>query len=70
MTYRELTRRLRALGCEFDRQGRGDHETWMHRGTLAHTTIPNWGNRDLKPGTLAAILRDLSISRRDFEQAR
>ena len=40
MRYRELTRRLRALDCEFDRQAKGDHEIWINISTHAKTTIP------------------------------
>ncbi|HIM62110.1 MAG: type II toxin-antitoxin system HicA family toxin [Chloroflexi bacterium] len=67
MNYRELTRRLRRLGCEFDRTGRGDHEIWINPANRQRTTIPNWRARDLKAGTISAILRDLGISRRDIE---
>lgn len=28
-----------------------------------------WGSKDLRPGTIAAILRDLEIDKRDFDQA-
>ena len=30
MTYRELTRKLRRLGCAFDRQAGGSHEIWIN----------------------------------------
>jgi predicted RNA binding protein YcfA (HicA-like mRNA interferase family) len=69
MRYRELTRKLRRLGCEFDRQARGDHEVWINPGNRRRTTIQNWGNRDIPPGTLRAILRDLDIERDDLERA-
>ena len=69
MTYRELTRKLRCLGCQFDPQGRGDHEIWINVDSTARTTIPNWGGRDLRPGTISAILRDLGIALSEFEQA-
>ena len=69
MNYRELTRKLRRLGCEFDRRARGDHEIWINTSTHARTTIPNWGSRDLRSGTISAILRDLGISRDEFERA-
>ena len=62
MTYRELTRKLRRLGCQFDQQGRGDHEIWINPGSRAPTTIPNWGGRDgrdLGIDTVEGILRDL-----------
>ncbi len=68
MNYRELTRRLRRLDCEFERMAKGSHEIWMNTATHARTTIPNWGNRDLRVGTIAGILHDLGISRQEFEQ--
>ena len=67
MRYRELTRKLRRLGCELDRQAKGDHEIWIRSSTRARTTIPNWGSRDLRQGTLRAILRDLGFSSDDFD---
>ena len=69
MTHRELTRKLRRLGCELDRQAKGDHEIWINASTHARTTIPNWGRRDLKQGTISAIIRDPGISREEFERA-
>ena len=69
MTYRQLTRKLRELGCRYDRQGKGSHEIWINTRNRAWTSIPFWGSEDLKPGTISAILRDLEISRRDFDRA-
>ena len=69
MTYRQLTRKLRELGCRYDRQGKGSHEIWINPHNRAWTSIPFWGGEDLKPGTISAILRDLGISRRDFDRA-
>lgn len=69
MTYRELTRKLRRLNCRFDRQGRGDHEMWINPENRAKAAIPNWGSRDLKVGTVIGIIRQLGISRDEFEQA-
>jgi len=37
---------------------RGDHEIWINTANRQRTTIPNWGSRDLRPGTLNAILPD------------
>ena len=69
MNYRQVTRKLKTLGCEFDRQGRGSHEIWVNPDNDEETTVPNWGSKDLKPGTVSKILRDLEIDRRDFDQA-
>ena len=68
MRYRELVRKLRRLGCEFDRQARGDHEVWINPANRLRTTVPNWGRRDLPVGTLREIIRDLGLSREDFDK--
>ena len=67
MNYPKLTHKLRRLGCEFDREAKGSHEVWICLTTGARTTILNWGSRDLKAGTIARILKDLGINRKDFE---
>ncbi|MBI2855934.1 MAG: type II toxin-antitoxin system HicA family toxin [Chloroflexi bacterium] len=69
MNYRELTLRLRRLDCEFDRQAKGDPEIWINLSSHRRTTIPNWGSRDLRPGTIKAVLRDMGIDRETFEKA-
>ncbi|WP_420626987.1 type II toxin-antitoxin system HicA family toxin [Candidatus Poriferisodalis sp.] len=66
MNYRELTRKLRALGCELDRQSRGSHEIWRNPANGLRTTIPDWGGRDLRTGTIRAIVRDLGVDWKAF----
>jgi predicted RNA binding protein YcfA (HicA-like mRNA interferase family) len=68
MNYRELTRRLKNLNCVLDRHAKGSHEICINTQTNARTTIPNWGNHDLKPGTISGILRDLDIRKEDFNR--
>ena len=68
MNYRQLTRRLRKLGCEFVRQAPGSHEVWWNPATNKFTVIPKHGGRNLPAGTLRAILRQLGISHDDFYQ--
>ena len=68
MNYRELAHRLKVLGCVPDRYAKGSHEIWLNLETGARTTIPNWGNRDLEPGTISGILRDLGIRKEEFEK--
>lgn len=62
MNYQTLTKKLRKLGCEFVRQGTGSHEIWWDPKKNRATAIPFHGSRDLKKGTLRAILRDLDIT--------
>ena len=63
--YREIIRRLRTLGFEFDRQAAGSHEIWFNVGTKRYTTIPNHAG-DMPEGTLRAILRQAGIDPDDF----
>jgi predicted RNA binding protein YcfA (HicA-like mRNA interferase family) len=56
MTGSEVLRRLRRLACEVVRQ-RGSHV--RVRCGACQTTIPVHAGRDLPPGTLQAIERDL-----------
>ncbi len=44
--YREVARRLRALGFVFDRPGPGSHEVWRHDATGRKVTLPHH-SRDL-----------------------
>ncbi len=68
MNYRQVTHRLRELGCEFLRQAPGSHEVWWHPETKKFTVIPHHGGRDLPPRTLRAILRQLGLSPDEFYQ--
>jgi len=70
MKYKDLTRKLKILGChEIPRRGGGSHRKWMNPSGGRATTIPDWGSRDLKEGTIKAIVRQLAIDRDDFEKA-
>ena len=69
MTYGELTRKLRRLGCVFVRQARGSHEIWANDRTGATSPIPRHGNRDLKQGTLLRIIGNLGISKEELDSA-
>ena len=66
MNYRQLARRLRRLGCEFVRQASGSHEVWWNPANRQFTVIPRHGGRDLPPGTLRTILRQLGIELGEF----
>ncbi len=66
--YREITRKLRARGFEFDRQAAGSHEIWFSRGANRYTTVPNHPG-DMPEGTLRAILKQAGIDPEDFLRA-
>ncbi|MCC6580274.1 MAG: type II toxin-antitoxin system HicA family toxin [Phycisphaeraceae bacterium] len=68
MRYREVVRRLRTFGFEFDRPGPGSHEVWRHRETGRKVTLPHHA-RDMAEGTLRAILREAGIDVEAFLNA-
>jgi predicted RNA binding protein YcfA (HicA-like mRNA interferase family) len=66
VTYRELTRKLRRLGCELKRRTKGSHEVWHHPRLNRSAVIPRHRG-DLPIGTLQAILKGLGIPRDDLD---
>ncbi|MBT8421201.1 MAG: type II toxin-antitoxin system HicA family toxin [Gammaproteobacteria bacterium] len=70
MRYREAARKLAALGCrELLRKGGGSHRKWFNPVTQQVTSLPDWGGRDLKTGTIRAAVRQLGMEWRIFESA-
>ena len=67
MRYGELVRKLRRLGVEFYRQGKGSHEVWWWPEKRLKTTIPRHPTREIAPKTLASILRGLGLKQEDLE---
>ncbi len=63
--YREIVKRLRQFGFEFDRQAAGSHEIWHNPTTRRYTTIPNHPG-DMPEGTLRAILKQAGIEPDNF----
>jgi predicted RNA binding protein YcfA (HicA-like mRNA interferase family) len=67
--YRDIARRLKRLGFQFDRQATGSHEIWFNPEANLYTTIPNHPG-DMPEGTLRAILKQAHISPDEFLRAR
>ena len=63
--YREIIKRLKRLGFEFDRQAAGSHEIWFNPETRQYTTVPNHPG-DMPEGTLRAILKESGITLDEF----
>ncbi|HSU58762.1 MAG TPA: type II toxin-antitoxin system HicA family toxin [Bryobacteraceae bacterium] len=63
--YREITRKLKAFGFQFDRQAAGSHEIWFNPLSKRYTTVPNHPG-DMPEGTLRAILKQADIEPDDF----
>ncbi len=70
MKYREAARKLRALGCEEQPpKSRDSHRKWHNPATGRIAPMPDWGGKDLKMGTLRAIIKQLGLDWEDFRQA-
>jgi mRNA interferase HicA len=70
MTYREVVQRLRQLGCtELPRRGGGSHRKWYNPATERVTVIPDWRGKDLRNGTLRAVVKQLGLSWQEFLDA-
>ena len=63
--YREIVKRLKQLGFEFNRQAAGSHEIWFNPTTRRYTTIPNHPG-DIPEGTLRAILKQAGVEPDEF----
>ncbi|MFM7034642.1 MAG: type II toxin-antitoxin system HicA family toxin [Planctomycetia bacterium] len=70
MRYREAARKLVALGCqELPRRGGGSHRKWFNPSTGQAAVVPDWGGKDLKGGTLRAVVRQLGLEWHSFAEA-
>jgi len=63
--YRQIVKRLKALGFAFDRQASGSHEIWYSQQADRYTTIANHPG-DIPEGTLRAILKQAGINPKEF----
>lgn len=69
MKYSELAKKLLRLGCRFTRYGAGSHEIWRNPRTGRQVPIPFHSTRDIGPALISRILKELHISRKEFEDA-
>jgi len=68
-SYREIVKRLKALGLEFHRQAAGSHEIWIHPASNRYTTIPNHPG-DIPEETLRAIPKQAGVDAEAFLAAK
>ena len=69
MKYREVARKLRALGCEeLPVRGSGSHRKWYNPTADRIAPVPDWGAKDLKEGTVRAIVRQLALDWEEFKR--
>ena len=63
---KELCKILEKLGFE-KIHGKGSHVRFKHKDGR-RTVVPVHGNEDLGPGLLTAILKQINLTREDFEK--
>jgi predicted RNA binding protein YcfA (HicA-like mRNA interferase family) len=61
-----MSKRLNAPHCHEERSTKGSHTVWHNPKTGRKGIIPAWGHKDLTPGTVRSVLRQLGISREEF----
>lgn len=71
MNYREVTKKLRKLGCVELSKGKGSHRKWYNpnESPVIVVSIPDWGSKDLRTGTLRSVVKDLGLDWEDFKNA-
>ena len=62
---REVVRVAESIGFAFDRQ-RGSHAVYYRASDGRRVVIPMHGGKDLKPGTLRAVINDMGLSVDEF----
>lgn len=67
--YRDVVRRLKRLGFQFDRQAAGSHEIWFNPEKNGYTTLPNHPG-DIPEGALRAILKQADLTPEEFLRVR
>lgn len=66
LTARDVIKKLKKAGFQFDRQAKGSHEIWYNPMTKRRTTIPNHPGVDIPKGTLRAIIKEAGLSVDEF----
>jgi len=62
---RDVVRVATNIGFVFDRQ-RGSHAVYYRPHDKRRVVIPMHGSKDLKPGTLKAVINELGLTVDDF----
>lgn len=66
LKYEEVVRKLRKLGFRFYRQGKGSHKLWVRDADGRVIPIPKHKGKEIKKGTLKAIINEIGISTEEF----
>ncbi|MBC8186310.1 type II toxin-antitoxin system HicA family toxin [candidate division KSB1 bacterium] len=66
LSTREVQKRLKKLGFRFYRQGKGSHEIWTRDEDGKIIPVPSYKGKNIRKGTIAAIIRELELSVEEF----
>jgi mRNA interferase HicA len=70
MKYRDVSEKLKSLGCEVvPRRGKGSHRVWHNPANGRIVTLPHWGAKDLKIGTIRGAVKQLGLEWKEFVAA-
>jgi len=67
LPYRIVIKKARRLGFSFRRTTSGSHEIWWNEKTKRTCVIPH--HREIQPGTLRSIAKQMSISLEELLKA-
>ena len=65
LSYRDTIKKARKAGFVFRRNTGGSHEIWWNEKTKKTCVIPH--HREIKPGTLKSIVKQMGISEQEFD---
>jgi predicted RNA binding protein YcfA (HicA-like mRNA interferase family) len=66
LRYEDVIKRLKKLGFRFYRPGKGSHELWVRDSDGKVIPVPKHKGKDIKKGTLKAIINEIGISVEEF----
>ena len=61
MNYNELTKLMKQAGWYFYRNGKGSHKIWRHPDREDKVSIPDHGNKEIKPTLVRTIRKQTGI---------
>jgi predicted RNA binding protein YcfA (HicA-like mRNA interferase family) len=62
LKYEEVAAKMKRLGFRLLPQGKGSHEIWVRDSDGKTVPVPKHLGRDMKKGTLRAIIREMGVS--------
>ena len=66
LKYKVIIKKLKKIGFRFYRGGKGSHELWVRDKDGKVIPVPYHKGKDIKKGTLKAIMNEIGISFQKF----